>query len=147
MIQSAHTLCREIENLDLKNTQPLVSALIRLLYAANNLAQSPINAEDYDLGTCVILPDALNRIPDNMIFQVVFDPLDPQSICATSLRDPLADIYKPLALGLQAIDNEKQKELAVLLEWSQGYKYHWGRHLIDVIRYFLLCPGIEKAGQ
>jgi hypothetical protein len=94
-----------------------------------------------------VLPEALDRIPDDLVFHVIFDPLNPESVCAASLKDALGDIYKSLDLGLRVLDKEPQKKLAVLWEWRHAYEFHWGRHLIDVIRFFHLCKDPESSAS
>ncbi len=146
-IQAAREACQEIERVNLHDTQPLLTTLIQLLREANSLAQCSIEADDYDLGGDEALPEALNRIPDDLVFNVVFDPLDPGSVCATSLKDALGDIYKSLKLGLRISDIEPQKKLAIFWEWRHAYEFHWGRHLLDVIRFLFLCKEtVSKRG-
>jgi len=138
-IQAAREACQEIERVKLRDTQPLLTTLIQLLREANSLAQCSIEADDYDLGGDQVLPDALSRIPDDLVFNVVFDPLDPGSVCATSLKDALGDIYKSLKLGLRILEKEPLSKPAILWEWRHAYGFHWGRHLLDVIRFLVLC--------
>lgn len=142
-IQAAREACQEVERVNLRDTQPLLTALIQLLREANSLAQCSIEADDYDLSGDDALPDGLKRIPDDLVFNVVFDPLDPSSICSTSLKDALGDIYKSLKLGLGILDREPQKKLAVFWEWRHAYEFHWGRHLLDAIRFLVLCKESE----
>jgi len=143
IIQAAREVCQEIERVNLRDTQPLLTTLIQLLREANSLAQCSIEADDYDLEGGGVLPEALNRIPDDLVFNVVFDPLDPGSVCASSLKDALGDIYESLELGLRVLDKEPQRKLAVLWEWRHAYEFHWGRHLLDVIRFLVLCKESE----
>lgn len=145
-IQSARDACGAIEQLELKKTPHLLSALIRLLCAADGLAQSEIRFLDEDVETQVELPEAVKRIPEDLVFQVVFDPLDPKSLCASSLKDALGDIYESLKSGLEALDGGRANRDVVLWEWKLDYETHWGRHLLDVIRFLFLCPR-EPGGQ
>lgn len=138
-VQAARQACQEIERVDLRSTQALLSVLIQLLQEANHLAQCSIEADDYDLEGGSVLPEALNRIPDDLAFHVVFDPLNPESVCSLSLKNALGDIYKSLELGLRVLDQEPERKLAVFWEWRFDYEFHWGRHLLDVIRFLVLC--------
>lgn len=139
-IDSARQVCRETERFDLGKTQPLLTALIRLLHDADKLTRSEIRFLDEDFNTEVALPSALNSIPDDLVFQVVFDPLDPRSLCASSLKDSLGDIYQSLKSGLEVLDKNRISEDAVFWQWKLDYETHWGRHLLDVIRFMFLCP-------
>jgi hypothetical protein len=139
-IQSAREACGEMERFDPDNTRPLLSALIRLLHDADRLARSPVNLSDNDVNGEVALPEALSSLPDDLVFQVVFDPLSPESVCAVSLRDSLGDIYQSLKSGLDVLDQNGKNKDAVFWQWKLDYETHWGRHLLDVIRFLFLCP-------
>src|SRR5260370_26063608 len=110
--QSARLVCNEIEHVDLDHTTELMSALISLLHEAKDLAQCSIESGDDDLEESDTLPEALNRLSDDLEFYVVFDPMDPESICTVGLKDALGDIYKSLKMGLQALDEEPKKKVA-----------------------------------
>lgn len=138
-IQSARLVCREIERIDLHDTQPLLSALIQLLHESNNLTHCSIKTDD-DLEAGSVSLVFLDRVPDDVMFQVVFDPLDSESVCTLSLKDALGDIYESLKFGLEVLDNEPETKMKVLWQWKLDYETHWGRHLIDVIRFLFLCP-------
>lgn len=142
-VQAARQACREIEHIDLHNTQVLLSALIQLLREANCLTECSIEADDCESEGGSLLPDALTRIPEDLVFHVVFDPLNPESVCASSLKDALSDIYKSLKFGMNVLDKEPQKKLAIFWEWRFDYEFHWGRHLIDVIRFLVLSKNTE----
>lgn len=52
-----------------------------------------------------------------------------------SLADDLTDIYCELKQGLRMLEEEKAGPEEVLSNWRQGYKIHWGRHLLDAERH------------
>jgi len=52
-----------------------------------------------------------------------------------SLADDLTDIYCELKQGLHMLENENADPDTVLLNWREGYKIHWGRHLLDAERH------------
>jgi hypothetical protein len=139
-VRTAEQVCAQIERLDLGNTQPLLSVLVDLLRAANELTRHSIDADDCEWDEEVAAPNALSHVQNQVEFHVLFDPLDPQSLCSTTLNDALGDIYKSLKGGVQALQRHPDKENAILSDWKLEYEHHWGRHLIDVIRFFILCP-------
>lgn len=137
-VETAKDVCFKIEQFDLHDTDPLQFALIKLLSDASNLTQCSIEVDDSDWSGDVELSKALDRIPEDLLFYVVFNPDDPKSLCALPLKNALGDIYKSLKLGCKILENEPQKILSVFWQWQFDYKFHWGRHLIDVIRFFFL---------
>lgn len=52
-----------------------------------------------------------------------------------SLADDLTDIYCELKQGLRMLEQENADPEVVLLNWREGYKIHWGRHLLDAERH------------
>jgi hypothetical protein len=52
-----------------------------------------------------------------------------------SLADDLTDIYCELKQGLHMLEDENTDPDIVLLNWREGYKIHWGRHLLDAERH------------
>jgi hypothetical protein len=50
-----------------------------------------------------------------------------------SLADDLTDIYFELKRGLNMLDAEGPDRVAHL--WEQGFKQHWGQHLVDAERH------------
>ncbi|HID44135.1 MAG TPA: DUF5063 domain-containing protein [Chromatiaceae bacterium] len=52
-----------------------------------------------------------------------------------SLADDLTDIYCELKQGLQMLENGGADPVTVLLNWREGYKIHWGKHLLDAERH------------
>jgi hypothetical protein len=145
LVDAVRRACRAIELVDLYNTRPLTSALIDLLQQADSLANTKIEVGDEDLVLTKALPTAVKKIPDDVLFYVVFDPLDPGSVCSMTLKDALGDIYEPLASGLELLDDRPEKKYDVAWEWRNGYAFHWGRHLLDVIRALTLSGDIMAA--
>ncbi len=50
-----------------------------------------------------------------------------------SLADDLTDIYFELKRGLELLDTTGPDEVAHL--WEEGFKKHWGQHLVDAERH------------
>jgi hypothetical protein len=68
---------------------------------------------------------------------VVFDPLklDREDPMITTLSDCLADIWKDLKPGLEALDVDRQRYWnQALWKWRFSFQTHWGRHAIDALR-------------
>ena len=146
MIQAARQACNQIESVDFRDPSSLLTTLIDLLRCADVLSHCSIQDESEKL---VIVSDdyssRLTNIPEDFVFHGTFDPLDATSVCSNTLKDCLGDIYSSLKGGLIVLDKEPPKKLSVLWEWQSDYKSHWGRHLIDVIRFLILCQNIEKT--
>ena len=138
--QCSRQVCEEMECFQVGDTQPLLSALIGLLVNADRLARSSIRFSDLDFDDTAELPVTLAMIPEGVSFHIVFDPLDQNSVCATSLKDALADIYRSLKSGLSMLDRDPSTSAAVLWQWKLDYETHWGRHLLDVIRFLFISP-------
>lgn len=137
-VETAKEVCRKIEHFNLHDTDSLQFALIKLLNDASNLAQCSIEADDVEIEGKVVVPKAICDISEDLFFHVFFDPSDSKSACSLTLKNALSDIYKELKLGCQILENEPRKKQSVFWQWQFGYKFHWGRHLIDVIRFFFL---------
>lgn len=148
-IRAARSVCREIEQFDGKYPITFLGALTSLLDAAEALAGCKLEADDSDL--CIEKVEASNlelNLPD-IVFHEVFDPLDPNSVTAVSLRDCLSDMYCTLKGGLQVLDQTMEKQPSVLWEWRNEYQFHWRRHLIDTIRFLILSkiPEVQADSQ
>ena len=68
---------------------------------------------------------------------VVFDPLrlDREDPLITTLSDGLADIWRDLKPGLEALDTNREKyHDDTLWDWRFSFWTHWGRHAIDALR-------------
>jgi len=138
IVEAARNTCDAIENFDTRKYQILLSRLAELWPHLDQLCQCKIIVGDEDLIIQGNFSSELNNIPDNLYFYTIFDPKDKSSICATSLKDGLSDIYLNLKEGLLAIDKNTTNTNAVLSEWRLDYETHWGRHMIDVIRFLFL---------
>ena len=147
IIRVAHEVCDEIENLDIHNPSKLLSLLINLLGFAHELDKHQMQVEDEEICIPSGNAETLTRIPDNIIFHELFDPLDAKSVCEVSLKDSLADIYDALKGGLIILNREPPKKLSVLWEWRNNFRFHWGRHLVDVIRFFTICRDVDLSGK
>ena len=52
-----------------------------------------------------------------------------------SLADDLTDIYCELKQGLRMLEEATADPDTVLLNWREGYRIHWGKHLLDAERH------------
>lgn len=52
-----------------------------------------------------------------------------------SLADDLTDIYCELKQGLKLLEEERADPGNILSRWREGYRVHWGRHLVDAERH------------
>lgn len=136
-IGAARIACLTIEQFDGKDRLAPLAVLTALLHAAEVLRNFRIEADDSDLLIEHQAP-ALEQLPEDIFFYVVFDPLDPNSVVAATLKDGLRDIYASLKGGLRVLEQFPEKRLDVLWEWRNDYEFHWGRHLIDAIRFLML---------
>lgn len=143
LIQVARDVCNEIEKFNAHETSRLLSVLIKLLQNANALEEASVQVCDDDL--CIPKNDVPNlaNIPEDMFFYGVFSPLDATSICKISFKDSLKDIYESLKGGLLILNQDPTKKFSVLWEWKTEFQFHWGRHLVDVIRFLVLCKDMD----
>ncbi|MGV6825748.1 MAG: DUF5063 domain-containing protein [bacterium] len=51
-----------------------------------------------------------------------------------SLADDLTDIYCELKHGLGQLEMDRNED-SIFNDWHQGYRLHWGKHLIDAERH------------
>jgi hypothetical protein len=138
MIEAAAAACAAIEQVDHAHLQSLLPPLTRLLYCAESARELRIQVEAPDLCIEPVPASFLDRWPDEIAFYVLFSPLDSDSVVTITVKDCLGDIYAPLKGGLELLSRSPEKKLNVLWEWRNDYEFHWGRHLIDAIRYLLL---------
>lgn len=61
-----------------------------------------------------------------------FDVAEDGQAMSGSLADDLTDIYCELKHGLKVMEG---KPHLALEEWRQGFRIHWGRHLLDAERH------------
>ena len=66
---------------------------------------------------------------------------DGQPLMTGSLADDLTDIYCELKFGLKLLDGEPGRALT---GWCQGFKLHWGQHLVDAERHLY---ALESRGR
>ena len=137
-IRCARKVCEEIERFAPMRRDELLSSLIDLLSAANLLTGQRLEVppQDFDIENEGV--SQLINIPNDIWFYEVFNPLDGQSVRARSLRDSLGDVYSSLKAGLLVLDRDAEMKSNVLWELKNDFEYHWGRDLIDVIRFLML---------
>jgi hypothetical protein len=137
-IEIAQIVCQRLEllvNGDIDAS--LQSNLISLLFCANDLTNRRI-ISDENVDTEQHPIPALT-IPQNIFFYVLFDPTDPNSVRSCTLADGLGDIYKSLKNGLLNLSLHPEQKWVIAWEWKNDFEFHWRRHLIDAIRYLVIC--------
>jgi len=137
-VEAARRVCHAIETLENSRWDPLLGALTALLAAAQPLAHVRVEPGDIELSDDADAVASTLSVTDTMFFYAVFDPLDQDSVLAVSLRDCLSDIYGPIKSGLRLLNEAPQEMPGVIWEWRNGYQFHWGRHLVDAIRFLVL---------
>ena len=68
---------------------------------------------------------------DDQYWQV-FDPSDQASLVASSLADDLADIYRELRGGLEALRSGAAPD-DVMFEWRTSFDIHWATHAVGAL--------------
>ena len=64
-----------------------------------------------------------------------FDAAHDKQCMSGSLADDLTDIYCELKHGLKLLEGRPSEPARVLSGWRNGYKVHWGQHLVDAERH------------
>jgi len=65
-------------------------------------------------------------------YQRVFAMGDQESTVSASLADDLADIYRELRVGLDALRSGASPE-DVLFEWRNSFEIHWAPHALGAL--------------
>ncbi|GGK51510.1 DUF5063 domain-containing protein [Nocardia camponoti] len=55
------------------------------------------------------------------------------NLCAGSLADDIADIWREMRTGIAALDNGSDWR-DVVFEWRLSFHHHWGRHAVEALR-------------
>ncbi len=139
MAELARTFCRLIEQsegVDPSWLSRMTGLLPRLHMVAEGLQE--VGGEGYladseDLDARFEIFSELRRLlgPKDSYWMVFDVAQDGQSMTG-SLADDLTDIYCELKHGLSVL--EQAPDLA-LENWRNGYRYHWGQHLLDASRH------------
>lgn len=151
MAQAAQAYCELIEQaeaLDARGLQQLYSALARLHAAVDDLAEAEAAVPHLtaDLDARFELYSHLKTVlgPRDG-YWMEFDASHGDAIKTGSLADDLTDIYCELKAGLALLDQDPQ---LAERNWRQGFRTHWGQHLVDAARHlFGLCAGTSTRVQ
>jgi hypothetical protein len=73
-----------------------------------------------------------SMIGDDDRYWRMTDPSDGASVVSSSLADDLAEIYRSLRLGLEAMRSGAPPD-DVLFEWRAGFELHWATHAIGAL--------------
>jgi hypothetical protein len=142
MLESAREYCEVIETAGENRDEWLdrISALLPRLHAAVSALE--MNVENDGVPTGVDLEARFELfsklhqlLGEKDSYWLVYDakPEGNQQMCG-SLADDLTDIYCELKHGLAIFDSDSDADLA-LCNWHQGFRMHWGQHLVDAERH------------
>jgi hypothetical protein len=111
---------------------PQLHAAIAAILALDKKGGSPAEA---DLELRFSLFSKLHRLlGEKDAYWMEYD-LGHEECKSGSLADDLTDIYCELKQGLQLLDAGNADHESVLLSWREGYRIHWGKHLLDAERH------------
>lgn len=140
MVSLARQYCELIEasSQDHPGWLPGISNLLPRIHAAVRALEGSIERVDGHL-----IPDLDARfelfthlrelLGENDGYWLEYDRAeDDQPTMTGSLADDLTDIYCELKHGLRCLDGEPYRALA---GWCQGFRCHWGQHLVDAERH------------
>ena len=114
------------------NILPKLHAAIVTVLELDKKGGSPVEA---DLELRFSLFSKLHRLlGEKDAYWMEYD-LGHEECKSGSLADDLTDIYCELKQGLKLLDTENADHESVLLGWREGYKIHWGKHLLDAERH------------
>ena len=139
MADLARTFCELIERaegVDPSWLSRMNSLLSRLHMVAEGLEVNGGEgyiSDNYDLDARFELFSELRQLlgPKDG-YWMTFDVAQDGQTMSGSLADDLTDIYWELKHGLSVL--EQAPDLA-LENWHNGYRYHWGQHLVDASRH------------
>lgn len=137
-LDSIRDACTALERAQPSNLQALLPKLTHVLYAAEMLRQCTLQVERDSLPELPREPPSIAGINERETFYIVFDPLDAESVVQTTLRDCLDDVYKSLKRGIELLSHHPDRAMEIVWELRMEYVFHWGRHLVDAIRYIFL---------
>ena len=72
---------------------------------------------------------------DKDSYWMEYDSANDGHAMSGSLADDLTDIYCELKYGLMLLQDEPEREADAYASWQEGYRVHWGQHLIDAERH------------
>jgi hypothetical protein len=146
MLTIARNYCHLIEHCDGEQWLDRVAELLPQMHAAMarigmglKQEQLPPGEDRFDLDQRFDLYVQLKSLlGDNDPYWLEYDEQDVQQMSG-SLADDLTDIYCELKQGLRTLGQaEEERALPVLDHWRQGYRWHWGQHLLDAERHLYL---------
>ncbi len=142
MAEIARSYCYLVEHLDEHDAtwlQRVASLLPRLHAAVAALSCNDDIAEHAmtpDLDARFELFSRLRKIlGERDAYWMEFDMAHDIHNMSGSLADDLTDIYCELKHGLKLLDGQPNQPARVISGWSNGYRVHWGQHLVDAERH------------
>lgn len=139
LAQVAQSYCRLIECIDTVDSQWLGQVSEHLTRLHSLVAGLGIDAADeghcmaVDLDARFELYSSLRELLGEMDgYWMEFDSMGDGSSRSGSLADDLTDIYCELKHGLRMMEGSP---LSALEDLKNGYRVHWGQHLVDAERH------------
>ena len=141
LLKVAREYCRTIESIG-EGNQNWLSHIFQLLPQLHACIAVHANKDgkngqhmDANLETRFELFSKLrNILGENDAYWMEYDVALDDDHKSGSLADDLTDIYCELKHGLLQLDKHADPE-RILGHWRSGYRFHWGRHLVDAERH------------
>lgn len=142
MLDTAKKYCRTIESSGSGSQDWLaqVFSLLPRLHASvatqlnQNSEQACAHLEANLENRFELFTDLHKLIGDRDAYWMEYDLLHEDGHKSGSLADDLTDIYCELKFGLKQLE-QRESQSQIMRNWMQGYKLHWGRHLVDAERH------------
>jgi hypothetical protein len=91
----------------------------------------------------------VNLLPGekDITFYTSFEPLDKNSTIAVSLKDCINDIYSCVLTGVRSVEKREATIDEIVSWWRSEFHFHIDRHIIDVVRLFVLSGKGNEIGH
>lgn len=140
---AAEQYCALVEGLDRPEGDWLeqLSCLLPRIHAAvialgraagGDLAQA-VNNRDFER-RFELYTHLRRLLGDRDHYNLEFDPGEASDMSG-SLADDITDIYFELRQGLDVLDAHPDRLRAAAAVWRNGFRWHWGQHLVDAERH------------
>ena len=150
----ADEYCRLIEGLEHRPAdwlERLNTLLPRLHAAVASLAGSRGDGRHYlepNLDARFELYTRLrDLLGDRDSYWMEFDGAGEEQCKSGSLADDLTDIYCELKYGLTLLDAQPEDPNDAFEGWRNGYRVHWGQHLVDAERHLYSLQSRNKLRE
>ena len=152
MMTVAQGYCHLIENCCrgdgnwLKKVAEHLSQLHAAILHIKDSSKTEVDAAAIDLDARFDLYVRLKQqLGEDDAYWMEFDVNNDYQQMSGSLADDLTDIYCELKQGLDLLDRSPpQSPHEVMGTWGEGYRLHWGQHLLDAERHLY---ALEAQGR